>query len=203
MVGVSGEQAIFLVAIGSILSVLLAFIWVAIRLGPKGRGHGGGHGGKDDIFTEEYREHLRQRGAARFEKTLDQNATFLQQDLHSIGEEVTEFIKERASDILKEEFSDQKQSVATAQQHMANAFAKIDQQIADYQKNMSEQFEKELAHEKERRMDRFVDNMAEIVTAHVQHTLGEQLDVGEQMQFIIANLDANKQAIIEDIKREV
>lgn len=201
--GVNGEQAIFLVAVGSILSVLLAFIWIAVRLGPKGRGRGGGHSGKDDVFTDEYREHLRQRGVARFEKTLDQNATFLQQDLHKIGEEVTEFIKERASDILKDEFSDQKQAVASAQQHMANAFAKIDQQIADYQKTMSDQFQKELSAEKDRRIDRFQQNMAEIITQHIQHTLGEQLDVGEQVKYIIANLEANKQAITEDIKREV
>ncbi len=201
--GISTELALFLVGIGSILCALFAFIWVAVRLGPKGRGHGGGHGGKDEIFTEEYREHLRQRGVARFERTLDQNATFLQQDLHTIGEDVTEFIKERASEILKEEFADQKQSVATAQQHMANAFAKIDQQIADYQKNMTAQFQKELSAEKDRRIERFQNNMAEIITSHVQHTLGEHLEVGEQVQFIISNLDANKQAIVEDIKREV
>lgn len=200
--GVSGEQAIFLVAVGSILSVLFAFIWIAVRLGPKGRMHAG-HGGKDEVFTDEYREHLRQRGVARFEKTLDQNATFLQQDLHSIGEEVTEYIKERASDILKEEFSDQKQSVASAQQHMANAFAKIDQQLAEYQKSMAEQFKTELAAEKARRLERFQENMAEIVTSHIQHTLGQQLDVGDQVKYIIDNLEANKQAIVEDIKREV
>ncbi len=203
MVGVSSEQAILLVAVGSILSVLMAFIWVAIRLGPKGRGHGGGQSGKDDIFTEEYREHLRQRGVARFEKTLDQNATFLQQDLHTIGEDVTEYIKERASEILKEEFSDQKQAVTTAQQHMAAAFAKIDQQIAEYQKLMAEQFQKELNAEKVRRLERFQQNMAEIITKHIQHTLGEQLDVGEQVQYIITNLEANKRVIIEDIKHEV
>ncbi len=198
------ELALFLIGVSSILCALFAFIWVAVRLGPKGRGHGGGgNGGKDEIFTDEYREHLRQRGVARFERTLDQNATFLQQDLHKIGDDVTEFIKERAGDILREEFSDQKQTVATAQQHMANAFAKIDQQIADYQKSMTEQFNKELASEKERRLERFQNNMAEIVTSHVQHALGEHLDVSEQVQYIISNLDANKQAIVEDIKHEV
>lgn len=200
--GIDREFALFLVGVGSILAALFAFIWVAVRLGPRGRGNAG-HAGKDEIFTDEYREHLRQRGVARFEKTLDQNATFLQQDLHAIGEDVTEFIKERASDILKEEFSDQKQAVATAQQHMANAFAKIDHQLAEYQKSMIEHFQNELTTEKQHRIERFQNNMAEIVTNHIQHTLSEHLEVGEQVQFIISNLETNKQAIIEDIKREV
>ena len=136
-------------------------------------------------------------------RKLYQNATFLQQDLHNIGEEVTEFIKERATDILKDEFSDQKKTVATAQQHMAHTFATIDQQIVDFQKSMAEQFKKELTAEKERRLEYFSQNMAEIITNHIQHTLSENLDVGEQVQFIISNLEANKRAIVEDIKHEV
>jgi len=202
VVDVDTNLALLLVSVGSILAVLIAFIWVAVRLGPKGRGHGGGKGGSQDIFSDEYREHLRQRGVVRFERTLDQNATFLQQDLHNIGEGVTEFIKERASDILKEEFADQKQSVAAAQQRLADTFAKIEGSIDDYQKSMINQFNKEILAEKQRRLERFENNMAEVVTGYVQQTLSEHMEVGEQIEFIISNLEANKQAIIEDIKRE-
>lgn len=202
VVNVDTNLALLLVGVGSILAVLFAFIWVAVRLGPKGRGHGGENGGNQDIFTDEYREHLRQRGVARFERTLDQNATFLQQDLHNIGEDVTEFVKERAGDILKEEFADQKQSVAAAQQRLAETFAKIENSIDDYQKAMTEQFNTEILAEKQRRLERFEKNMAQVVTGYVQQTLSEHMEVGEQIEFIICNLEANKQAIVEDIKRE-
>jgi hypothetical protein len=174
---------------------------VAIRLG-RVRGGGGGGGRSNELFTEEYRQHLREKGEARFERTLEENAAFLQQDLHSIGEEVTEYVKERAGEIIKEEFSDQKQSVAAAQQHMNEAFLRIDKAISEYQQMVREQFDKELKIEKARRLERFQQNMADVVTHHVQQTLGSHLEIDDQIKFILTNLEANKTAIVEDIKRE-
>lgn len=200
---INTELALFLVAISSILAALLSFIWVAVRLGPKGRRNGANHTNNGELFDDNFRNELRERGITRFERTLDQNATFLQQDLHSIGEEVTEFIKERAGDILKEEFSEQKKAIATAQQHLAQTFLQVDTAIKQQQKEISAQYLKELQAEKERRLQDFSANMAEIVTKHVEQTLSTHMDIGQQMKYILANLEANKQAIVEDIKREI
>jgi DNA anti-recombination protein RmuC len=200
----TSTQTILLITwAGSVLAILLAFIWVAVRLGPKGRSQFGGHKNKDgELFDDDFRAKLRQRGIARFEHTLDQHAVFLQQDLRRISDEVGEHIKDQATAILKEEFSDQKQSVAAASQHMSQAFAKMDQAISDYQKTMTEQLHKELLAEKQRRLERFSDNMADVITQHVQQTLSSHMEVGEQVQFIIKNMEDNKTAILEDIKRE-
>ncbi len=198
------QLILFITWIGSVLAILLAFIWIAVRIGPKGRGANGGHKNKDnELFDEDFRIKLRERGIARFEQTLDQHAAFLQQDLHKISDSVSEHIKEQAAAILKEEFTDQKQSVAAAQAHMAEAFTRVDHAIADYERSLTEQIKKELQAEKQRRLERFSDNMADVVTHHVQQTLGSHMEVGEQVQFIIKNLEDNKTAIIEDIKREL
>ncbi len=194
------QLALLLTWVGSVGAILLAFVWVAVRLGKVRGGGGGGRGG--DLFTEEYRQHLREKGAARFERTLEENSAFLQQDLHNISEEVAQYVKERAGEILKEEFVDQKQSVAAAQQHMSEAFTRIDKAISEYQVVMREQFDKELKVEKARRLERFQENMADVVTHHVQQTLGTHLEIDEQVTFILKNLEANKTAIVEDIKRE-
>lgn len=200
----STQLALLITWVGSVLAVLLAFVWVAWRLGPKGRGRGGGgQSGHGELFSDEYLQHMREKGEARFERTLDENAAFLQKDLHDISDNVTEYIKERAGEILKEEFADQKQTVAAAQQHMSEAFAKVDHAITDYQKAMTEQFDRELKQEKARRLNRFQANMADVVTHHVQQTLGTHLEVDQQIKFILDNLEANKTAIVEDIKREL
>jgi len=202
-VEINTELALFLVALGSILATLLAFIWVAVRLGPKGRMHGANHSSSGELFDENFRNELRERGISRFERTLDQNATFLQQDLHTIGEDVTEFIKERAGDILKEEFGEQKKAIVAAQQHLSQTFLQVDTAIQQQQKEISAQYLKELQAEKERRLQDFSTNMADIVTKHVEQTLSAHMDIGQQMKYILSNLEANKQAIIEDIKREI
>lgn len=200
--GIDRDLSILLTAIGSILSVLFAFIWIAVRLGSR-HGQGNSGGNNEAILSDDLREDIRKRGVARFERTLDQNATFLQQDLHIVSDEVTDYIKERAGEILKEEFSDQKQSIVTAQQHIADSFSKIDKFLVQYQKDFQDTFQKELTAEKERRLQRFEENMATIVSNHILTSLGSQLEVSDQVQFIIENLDKNKQAIIEDLKREL
>lgn len=196
-------QIILLVVwVGSVLSILLAFIWVALRLGPK---HGSGqqpqkHG---DLFDEEFRAKLRERGVLRFERTLDQHATFLQQDLHKISDEVAEHIKEQAANILNEEFTDQKQSVAAAQQHLSETFSRIDAAVEAYGKTLTEELHKELKAEQQRRLDYFSDNMSQVITHHIQQSLGALLPVDEQVSFILKNLEENKAAILEDMKREI
>ncbi len=196
------QLTLLVIFISSVLAILSAFIWVAVRLGPKGRGRGPRGGNGTDLFTDEFRTKLQERGVARFEHTLDQNAAFLQQDLRKISDSVSEHIKEEATQILKDEFTDQKQSVAAAQQHMAEAFAKVDRAIVDYQKEMTQKLDQELLAEKQRRLARFEKNMADVVIHHVEQTLGAHMEVGEQIQYILHNLEANKTAIVEDIKRE-
>ncbi len=195
------QLILLIVWVVSVLAITLAFIWVAIRLGPKGRGKGGG-GNSSDVFSDEFRDKLRERGVVRFEHSLDQNAAVLQQDLRKISDDVSEHIKLQASEILKEEFADQKQTVVAAQQHMSEAFAKVDRAITEYQKNMTAQMTEELLAEKKRRLARFEENMADVVTHHVQQTLGTHMEVGDQVQYILKNLEDNKTAIVEDIKRE-
>ncbi len=198
----SNIQLILLITwILSVISIVLAFIWVALRIGPKNRNNSGNHN-KDDVINEELRQKLRERGVARFEHTLDQNAAFLQQDLHKISEDIADFIKDRAAEILKDEFTDQKKVLVAAQQHMAESFSGVDKAILDYQKTMADKFNQELAAEKHRRLEKFQNNMAEIITNHVQTTLATNMDVGEQINFILKNMENNKTAIIEDIKRE-
>lgn len=197
------QLILFITWVSSVVAVLTAFIWIAVRLGPRGRGQGGGHkNGKDELFDEAFRAKLRERGVARFEHALDQHAALLQQELRKISDQVGDHIKEQATGILKEEFTDQKQAVVAAQQHMNETFARLDRAIAQYETSLTEQIKKELAAEKQRRLDRFSDNMAEVVTHHVQQTLGAHMEVGEQVEFIIKNLEDNKTAIVEDIKRE-
>lgn len=197
------QQILLITWAVSVVAILLAFIWVAVRLGPKGRGQfGGGHGKDGELFDDDFRAKLRERGIARFERALDQHAAFLQQDLRKISDSVGERIKEQASDILKEEFTDQKQSVAAAQQHMGESFAKVDRALAEYEKTLTAELKKELLAEKQRRLERFSENMADVVNHYVQQTLGTHMEVGEQVQYILKNLEDNKTAIVEDIKRE-
>ncbi|MCA9344321.1 hypothetical protein KC946_00630 [Candidatus Saccharibacteria bacterium] len=198
------QFTLLLVAIGGIFSILLAFIWVAIRVGPKGRGLHGHSGQKNgELFDDAYREKLQARGVARFEKTLDQNASFLQNDLRTVTEEVTQYIKDNIGEILRGQLDDQKQVVKAAEERMAQSFRNVDNALNDYQKTMSAEMRQELKKEVNRRVQFYEQNMSEIINHYVKETLAEELDVSDQIKGIISNLEENKTAILEDLKREV
>jgi hypothetical protein len=52
----------------------------------------------------------------------------------------------------------------------------------------------------ERRIELFDQRMAEVVNHYVLQAIGNQIDLSDQLEYILTELEANKQAILEDIK---
>ena len=48
---------------------------------------------------------------------------------------------------------------------------------------------------------RFEDDMAEIVNHYILAAIGNQIDLSDQLEYIIGELSANKEAIAEDVRR--
>ena len=58
---------------------------------------------------------------------------------------------------------------------------------------------KQLADEKARLIKRFEENMADIVNHYVLAAIGNQIDLNDQLEYVLAELEENKKDIIEDI----
>lgn len=196
-----------LLILGTILAATSAFVWVALKLG----GHGGKPKNPNDVITEqaekdvehifndEFREELRNRGRLHFEKIIGENAMFLQQDLRLTTSQLNEFMKSEITRKLQEEFSKYEQSITDAKQLALESINKTQQAIEDQRKVMSAQLQQEIANEKARLVKRFEDNMADIVNHYVLMAIGDQIDLNDQLEYILSDLEANKEAIIKDI----
>src|SRR5690242_17797907 len=114
--------------LGCILGVLaaaaIAFVWVAVRLGSTGGGRKGivddyAKAAEDDverIFNSEFREELRNRGRLHFEKIINENAMFLQQDLRLTTAQLNEYMKAEMTRNLQEAFNKYEQAITDAKQ---------------------------------------------------------------------------------------
>jgi len=49
-------------------------------------------------------------------------------------------------------------------------------------------------------LSRFDENMAEIVNHYILAAIGNQIDLSDQLEYILNDLEANKEQIIEDIR---
>lgn len=74
--------------------------------------------------------------------------------------------------------------------------AVIEQQRVVLEKQMTEQ----AAAEKQRIVDRFEQNMADIINHYILAAIGTEIDLTAQLDYIFQYLEENKDAIIEDIR---
>jgi hypothetical protein len=193
----------------SISASTVAFIWLALHL--RG-GAAGKHvaSGKDPltelaendvehIFNDEFREELRNRGRLHFEKIIGENAMFLQQDLRLTTSQLNEYMKTEVTTKLQEEFAKYEESIMDAKQMAVDSITKTQEAIEQQRVVMSQQITEEVANEKSRLVKRFEDNMADIVNHYVLAAIGDQIDLNDQLEYILSDLEANKEAIIKDI----
>lgn len=193
----------------SIGAATLAFIWLAVRLGSKGHGPAtspedllteGAERDVEHIFNEEFREELRNRGRLHFEKIIGENAMFLQQDLRLTTSELNEYMKTEITKKLQEEFTKYEQSITDAKQLALESINKTQEAIEEQRQAMGQQLINEIENEKQRLVKRFEDNMADIVNHYVLTAIGDQIDLNDQLEFILSDLEANKEAMLQDLK---
>lgn len=193
--------------IGALGAATVAFVWVALRVGTQHTATRGtndlGKAAEDDvehIFNDTFREELRNRGRLHFEKIISENAMFLQQDLRLTTSQLNEYMKGEITRTLQEEFKKYEQSITDARQLAIDALQKTNEVIDEQRAHISDQLNAEIVREKERIMKQFQQNMGDIVNHYVVAAIGNQIDLTDQLEYILSDLDANKQAILDDIR---
>ena len=189
-----------------ILSGGLAFIYLAVQASrvtgnKKTLEDFEGQAKKDveHIFNEEFREELRNRGRLHFEKILGENAMFLQQDLRLTTSQLNEYMKDQISKDLKDAFSKYESAISDAKQLAVESIEKTKTTIDEQRQVLTSQLEQEVAAEKAQRIQRFDQNMADIINHYVLAAIGNQIDLNDQLEYILGELEANKKDILQDV----
>lgn len=200
------DHADTILIIGSLLAAAAGFVWVALSLkNPK-------KAEKDEkdmgsvaedavrqIFNDEFREELRNRGRLHFEKIIGENAMFLQQDLRLTTSQINEFMKQEITKSLHDAFTKYEESIQDAKNIALDSINKTQQAVEEQRELMRQQLSEAFEKEKQALIKRFEDNMAEIVNHYVVNAIGDQIDLEDQLEYILSELEHNRQAIIEDI----
>lgn len=195
-------------AVGFILAFGSGFIWLAVRMGRTGGPREAltesfekaAEEDVEHIFNKDFREELRNRGRLHFEKILGENAMFLQQDLRLTTSQLNEYMKGEISKDLKDAFANYQSAITDAKQLAVESIEKTKTAIDEERKTLIGQLESEVEEEKKRRIELFDQRMAEVVNHYVLQAIGDQIDLSDQLEYILTELEANKQAILEDIK---
>ena len=154
----------------------------------------------EHIFNDDFRQELRNRGRLHFEKIISENAMFLQQDLRLTTSQLNEFMKAEITKVLKEEFAKYEESINDAKQLAIESIEKTRSMIEQQRGVLTQQLSQQLEGEKARAMERFERHMADVVNHYVLEAVGDQIDLNDQLEFILLQMESNKDAMIRDIR---
>lgn len=194
---------------GSILLLLIVVIWLASSLSKAKRQATkatkqvyADTAEKDvqHIFNDTFRQELRNRGILHFEEIINENAMFLQQDLRLTASQVNEYMKQEIKRTLTEEFAKYEQSITDAKQLAIESINKTQQAIEEQRKVLTDQLNQQSEAAKAQLIAHFEENMADIINHYIMAAIGDQIDLSDQLEYIIGDLEANKKAIVEDIQ---
>ncbi len=193
--------------LASITACTAAFIWVALNT--SGGGKKKEKSAQDSItaaemdvervFNEEFREELRNRGRLHFEKILGENAMFLQQDLRLTTSELNQYMKGEITKSLQDAFAKYEESISDAKELAIESISKTQEAVEEQRQAMGAQLKAEVDKEKALIISRFEENLGQIVNHYLLAAIGDQIDLNDQLNYIIGNLESNKTAIIRDI----
>lgn len=199
--------------IGALVSATFAFIWVAVKLGSspqqsskktaKDGREAIGQAAQDDvenIFNDEYREELRNKGRLHFEKIIGENAAFLQQDLRLTTSQINEFMKQEITKTLQEEFAKYEQAIEESKKIALESIQNSQSAIEEERQEIRNKFEAEAQAQREQIIKKFETNMGEIVNHYILDAIGNEIDLSNQLTYILEELQTNKQTIVEDIR---
>lgn len=155
----------------------------------------------EHIFNADFREELRNRGRLHFEKIIGENAMFLQQDLRQTTTELNEYMRTEITRTLQTEFKKYEQSITDAKQLALDSIEKTVTTIEQQRLLLESQMQNQAQSQRDQIIARFEEQMASIVNHYVMQAIGNQIDLSDQLEFILGELESNKAAIIEDIKR--
>jgi hypothetical protein len=186
----------------------IAFIWLAVRISKPGAKNtqlsqdyeAAATKDVEHIFNDEFREELRNRGRLHFVKIIGENAMFLQQDLRLTTSQLNEYMKNEITQKLKEEFAKYEESIMDAKQLAIDSIQKTNTAIEEQRQQLSPQVSRQLEDERKRYVKGFEQNMADIVNHYLLAAIGSQIDLSDQLEYILGELETNKQAILEDIE---
>jgi len=180
---------LILTAIGS---VGIGFIWLAVRIGattkPKHQDDSAQDAADRDVehlFNATFREELRNRGRLHFEKIIGESAMFLQQDLRLTTSQLNDYMKAEITSKLQSELQKYEQSVMDAKDQAIDSIQKTNSLIDQQRQDLTEQVRQEIIKEKQQLIIRFETNMADIINQYVIAAVGDQIDLSDQLEYIL------------------
>lgn len=165
------------------------------------------------------RERIAKQAEENFQGIVNRSALQLQRDLGATGTQLNKLLEKFGSEVLDDEMRLFRDNVADIRANTQGALSGAQDQIAVQQKAILEslatrqadldtklsqrqteleaELEQSFATQKDALVTRLNDKMNDAVLAFLLETLGHEVDLGAQADYLVATLEANKAELLE------
>lgn len=148
----------------------------------------------------ELQKELHDKAREDLARAIEENTAFIQKDVRRTTSQLNGYMQQEVTRALDEEITRFAKSTDELERVAASSITRMQSLLNERYLQLSARVDEESAKEKDRIVASFEENMSGVVGFYVSKAIGGYLDVDAQLDYIIKELEANKQAIIEDIR---
>ena len=136
---------------------------------------------------------------AAYQAKITEATTTFGTDLKGTSTRLSEQVSRLTTEVIEGELTAYQQTLEEVRHTAVEAMDKIRAAVEQQRIELREGMEADLAAERERLAAKFDTKMGDIVASYIAESLGGGVDLGAQMQFIMASLEAHKDELKKDL----
>jgi hypothetical protein len=151
------------------------------------------------VFSEPDLAEIQKRADAQLLHAVEIASQRLEKSVSDGVDKLAAHVNDVAGESIAQEFDKYQASLRALNNQTVDQFAKIQTDLETQRTELLKQLQQEVLLERERRLAKFNERINDVVSSYLAETLGNRVDLGAQMPFILEQLEKNK----EDIKRDI
>ena len=151
------------------------------------------------VFSDVDLAEIQKAAKEQLHSAAEDAAQRLQKSLNNSVDQVAADINDRLSTDLIAEFEKYQVSLGALRDQTIEQFSKIQTELDHRRLELIEHVDRQVAEEQEKRLAHFNDRINDVVTSYITESLGSNVDLGAQTDYILQTLEANKEQIKKDV----
>ena len=139
---------------------------------------------------------------AKFQTALNRSADKLEKDLQVSAGQINELLKKLANEIVAGEMENYRQELAKLQRQASEDLSGIRSEVTKHEAELKAKMAEELEAEKQRLVKQMDTKLADAVGSFLTETLGHNVDLGNQSEYLVKMLDEHKDELIKRVADE-
>lgn len=153
----------------------------------------------EKILPEIDTKEIEKQTLEQLQKSTQQGSEKLQVAINGAISRIADHVEELTNTTLNAEFQKYQLSLQALREQSISEFSKLQKELDDKRDQMVGTLQKQVLAEHEKRVDQFNARINDVVSSYVVESLGNNVDLSQQINIILQNLEEHKQDIKKDI----